>query len=41
MFSGFEDPVLQAEAEHVGAVYKVKPVAGPALLELAVGPSED
>ena len=34
VFSGFDDPVLRAEAEHVGAVYVVKPVSSSALLEL-------
>ncbi len=41
VFSGFDDPVLKAEAEQVGAVYMVKPVAGAALLELAIGPRGD
>ncbi len=41
VFSGFDDPVLKAEAEQVGAVYMVKPVAGSVLLELAIGPRGD
>jgi DNA-binding NtrC family response regulator len=35
VFSGFDDPVLRAEAEHAGAAYVVKPVATSTLLELA------
>ena len=27
VFSGFDDPVLHSEAEHIGAIYVVKPVA--------------
>jgi DNA-binding response OmpR family regulator len=38
VFSGFDDPVLRAEAEHAGAAYVVKPVATSALLELARRP---
>lgn len=34
VFSGYDDPVLRTEAEHVGAVYLVKPVSGSKLLEL-------
>ena len=34
VFSGFDDPVLRAEAEHLGASYMVKPVSSSALLEL-------
>jgi DNA-binding response OmpR family regulator len=34
VFSGFDDPVLREEAEHLGALYVVKPVAGHQLLEL-------
>src|SRR3954447_8688632 len=30
VFSGFDDPVLRAEAEHVGAAYVVKPVSSSA-----------
>jgi two-component system response regulator PilR (NtrC family) len=32
VFSGFDDPVLRTEAEHVGATYIVKPVTGEQLL---------
>jgi DNA-binding NtrC family response regulator len=32
VFSGFDDPVLRADAEQIGAVYLVKPVASPELL---------
>ena len=41
VFSGFDDPVLRAEAENAGATYMVKPVAGSALLELARRPRSD
>ena len=34
VFSGFDDPVLRTEAEHVGATYIVKPVTGAKLLEV-------
>ena len=34
VFSGFDDPVLRTEAEHVGATYVVKPVTGAKLLEI-------
>jgi DNA-binding NtrC family response regulator len=34
VFSGFDDPVLRTEAEHVGATYMVKPVTGQKLLEV-------
>ena len=34
VFSGFEDPVLQAEAKAVGAQYLVKPVTGAELIRL-------
>src|SRR3954465_15630888 len=34
VFSGFDDPVLRTEAEHVGATYIVKPVTGQKLLEI-------
>ena len=34
MFSGYDDPVLQAEAEHLGATYVVKPVGFSRILEL-------
>ena len=33
VFSGFDDPVLQAEAAHIGARYLVKPVAFDRLIE--------
>lgn len=39
VFSGYDDPVLRTEAEHVGATYLVKPVAGAKLLELLRQPS--
>ena len=38
VFSGFDDPVLRTEAEHVGAIYLVKPVAGSTLLQLLRDP---
>ena len=34
VFSGFDDPELRTEAEHVGATYMVKPVTGARLLEV-------
>lgn len=34
VFSGFDDPVLREEAEHLGAAYLVKPVSSERLLEL-------
>ncbi len=34
VFSGFDDPVLRTEAEHVNATYLVKPVGSVKLLEL-------
>jgi DNA-binding NtrC family response regulator len=34
VFSGFDDPVLRADAEQIGAVYLVKPVASGELLKL-------
>ncbi|HTM25755.1 MAG TPA: response regulator transcription factor [Vicinamibacterales bacterium] len=34
VFSGYDDPVLRSEAEHLGAVYLVKPVLAGTLLEL-------
>ena len=34
VFSGFDDPVLRTEAEHVGATYMVKPVTGAKLLQV-------
>ena len=37
VFSGFDDPVLKADAERVGALYLVKPVTSAALLDLVQG----
>jgi DNA-binding NtrC family response regulator len=34
VFSGFDDPVLRGEAEHIDATYLVKPVTGETLLRL-------
>ncbi len=34
VFSGFDDPVLREEAEHLGATYLVKPVTSRYLLEM-------
>ncbi len=34
VFSGYDDPVLQAEAAHLGAHYLVKPVGFDQLLEV-------
>ena len=34
MFSGFDDPVLRADAEQIGAIYLVKPVVSGELLKL-------
>jgi two-component system response regulator YesN len=34
VFSGFDDPVLRADAEQIGAVYLVKPVISSDLLKL-------
>jgi len=31
VFSGFDDPVLRSEAEHIGALYVVKPVTAEQL----------
>lgn len=39
VFSGFDDPVLRTEAEHVGATYIVKPVTGAKLLEVLRQPN--
>jgi len=39
VFSGFDDPVLRTEAEHVGATYIVKPVTGAKLLEILRQPN--
>ena len=38
VFSGFDDPVLRTEADHVGATYVVKPVTSTALLDLVRQP---
>ncbi len=38
VFSGFDDPVLHNEAEHIGATYVVKPVTAGALTELLKRP---
>jgi ActR/RegA family two-component response regulator len=32
VFSGYDDPVLKAEAGRIGATYMVKPVSGKALM---------
>lgn len=40
VFSGFDDPVLRTEAEHVGATYLVKPVTGARLLEVIRQPAK-
>ena len=34
VFSGFDDPVLRSEAEHIGAIYLVKPVTAADLIRL-------
>jgi len=34
VFSGFDDPVLRSEAEHIGARYAVKPITAEALTKL-------
>src|SRR5215217_7779090 len=34
VFSGFDDPVLREEADHLGASYVLKPVGADRLLEL-------
>ena len=41
VFSGFDDPVLRTEAEHVGATYMVKPVTGAKLLEILREPESE
>jgi DNA-binding NtrC family response regulator len=38
VFSGFDDPVLRADAEQIGAQYLVKPVASSYLLSLLRAP---
>ena len=37
VFSGFDDPVLRGEAEHIGATYLVKPVTAADLIRLVSG----
>jgi DNA-binding NtrC family response regulator len=39
VFSGFDDPVLRADAEQIGAAYLVKPVASAELLKLLEKPA--
>jgi DNA-binding NtrC family response regulator len=34
VFSGFDDPVLREDAEHIGAIYLVKPVTSSQLLDI-------
>ncbi|HEY2434223.1 MAG TPA: response regulator [Vicinamibacterales bacterium] len=34
VFSGFDDPVLRSEAQHIGATYLVKPVTASDLIRL-------
>ena len=41
VFSGFSDPVLEAEAHAVGAEYVVKPVTAAELSRLLDGEAED
>ena len=38
VFSGFDDPVLRADAEQIGAAYLVKPVGSHDLLSLLNAP---
>jgi two-component system response regulator YesN len=38
VFSGFDDPVLRADAEQIGAAYLVKPVGSNDLLNLLDAP---
>jgi DNA-binding NtrC family response regulator len=38
VFSGFDDPVLRADAEQIGAAYLVKPVGSGELLKLLEKP---
>lgn len=40
VFSGFDDPVLRTEAEHLGATYMVKPVTGTQLLQVLQHPAD-
>lgn len=37
VFSGFDDPVLHSEAEHVGAIFLAKPVSAEVLTRLLKG----
>jgi DNA-binding response OmpR family regulator len=39
VFSGFDDPVLRSEAEHINATYLVKPVGGEELSRLFASPN--
>jgi len=39
VFSGFDDPVLRADAEQIGAAYLVKPVGSAELLKLLEKPA--
>jgi DNA-binding NtrC family response regulator len=39
VFSGFDDPVLRADAEQIGAAYLVKPVGSSDLLKLLEKPA--
>ena len=39
VFSGFDNPVLRADAEQIGAAYLVKPVASGELLKLLEKPA--
>lgn len=39
VFSGFDDPVLKAEAERIGAAYLVKPVSSAVLLQMVDQPA--
>jgi len=39
VFSGFDDPVLRADAEQIGATYLVKPVSSSELLKLLAPPT--
>ena len=41
VFSGFDDPVLRADAEQIGAAYLVKPVASMDLLKLLEKPASN
>jgi two-component system, response regulator YesN len=41
VFSGFDDPVLRADAEQIGAAYLVKPVASVELLKLLEKPASN